>query len=208
MKRIIELYPLWLRIWHWSNAVSFLMLIVTGISLHFATPGAPLIPFDMARLLHNIFGLLLVVGWMFFVIKNFRSGNSRHYRLQLSGLFGRMKSQALFYGVGIFRGAPHPFPTTSNCKFNPLQQVTYLAVMFGAMPLLIITGLLFLFPEYAPQRFMGMNGLWVVAIIHYVIGLFLTTFMIGHIYLATAGENVLSEFKKMVFGSNLTEEGS
>lgn len=207
MNNSTELYPLWLRIWHWSNALSFIVLILTGISLRFASPEIPLIPFNAARILHNIFGLLLLAGWLLFIFGLFYTGKSIHYRLRLPGLFDRLKIQALFYGVGIFRHAPHPFPAKAHCKFNPLQQLTYLAIVFGAMPLLIITGLLFFFPEFAPERFMEMNGLWVVGVVHYMIGVFLTAFMIGHIYLATAGETLLSEFKKMLFGSTLTEEG-
>ena len=201
-----QLYPLWLRVWHWSNAFSFLMLILTGISLHFATPGVLLIPFNLARILHNVFGVLLTLGWFGFLLGQWKSGNSIHYRLQLPQLWQRMQKQAFYYGVGIFRGDPHPFPATLTCKFNPLQQVTYILVMFAAMPVLMISGFIFLFPDYAPERFLQMDGLWIVAVIHYLIGLFLTAFVIGHIYLATAGESVLSEFKKMLFGFYLTEE--
>ena len=206
MKTTYQLYPLWLRIWHWSNVVGFLVLIVTGVSLHFATSGSMLIPFNTARVLHNIFGIGLSVGWLIFLIGNFKQGNIVHYKLRLQGLLPRLIKQAMFYGVGIFKGEHHPFPSTAHCKFNPLQQVTYIFVMFVVMPGLIISGLLFFFPELAPEKFLDMDGLWIVGVLHYVIGVFLVTFMIGHIYLATAGEEVTSEFKKMLFGSKLTEE--
>ncbi|MBF0215084.1 MAG: cytochrome b/b6 domain-containing protein, partial [Magnetococcales bacterium] len=75
MKRIVELYPLWIRVWHWSNALSFLVLLATGISLHFAAPGSALIPFDTARMLHNVFGLLMTVGWIAFVVGNLKGEN-------------------------------------------------------------------------------------------------------------------------------------
>ncbi|MBF0379937.1 MAG: cytochrome b/b6 domain-containing protein, partial [Magnetococcales bacterium] len=123
-------------------------------------------------------------------------GNIVHYKMRFAGLLPRLIKQAMFYGVGIFKGEHHPFPSTPHCKFNPLQQVTYIFVMFIAMPGLIITGLLFFFPQLAPEQFLEMDGLWVVGVLHYLIGVFLVTFMIGHIYLATAGERVTSEFKK------------
>jgi thiosulfate reductase cytochrome b subunit len=204
--RTVQLYPLWLRIWHWSNAVSFLMLIVSGASLHFAGSAWPLLPFDTARILHNLFGILLTVAYSGYLLATLRGRNGIHYRPQWQGLLGRLWQQAHFYGVGIFRGAPHPFPATARCKFNPLQQVTYLSVMFGGMPLLIVSGLLFFFPELAPERLLGMDGLWAVGIAHYVLGLFLTAFMLGHIYLATAGETLTGEFGKMIFGAKAGEE--
>ncbi|NGZ06283.1 MAG: cytochrome B [Magnetococcales bacterium] len=206
MKPVIELYPLWIRLWHWTNALSFLVLLATGISLHFATPGAMLIPFEIARMLHNVFGLVMTGGWVVFVIGNWWSGNGIHYRPQRTGLIGRLLVQIQFYGVGIFRHDPHPFPAAPQAKFNPLQQLTYLGVMFGAMPVLILSGWGFFWHEWIPERFLEMDGLWVVGVIHYLVALFLTAFLIGHLYLATAGETVFGEFKKMISGSRLTEE--
>ncbi len=202
----IELYPVWLRIWHWSNAFCFLVLIASGVSLHFAGSGVPLIPFNIARMVHNIFGFILILGYLIFVLTTLLGANGIHYRLRLEGLVGRLLRQAMFYGGGIFRGEPHPFPPTARSKFNPLQQVTYLAVMGAGVPLLILSGLLFFFPELAPERFLGMDGLWVVGVAHYLLGLFLIAFMLGHLYLATAGETVLGDFRKMIFGERAGEE--
>ncbi|MBF0272394.1 MAG: cytochrome b/b6 domain-containing protein [Magnetococcales bacterium] len=206
MKTTIELYPVWIRVWHWTNAVCFLVLLATGISLHFAAPGSALIPFDTARMVHNIFGILMTGGWVVFVIGTLKSGNGVHYRLRLPGLVGRLLTQTLFYGVGIFRHEPHPFPATREAKFNPLQQLTYLGVMFGAVPVLMVSGLAFFFHDLIPERLLDMDGLWIAGVIHYGIGVFLTVFLIGHLYLATAGETVFGEFKKMLSGSTLTEE--
>ncbi len=65
------LYPLWLRLWHWVNALLFFTLIVTGISLHYADIRAPLIPFNTARLLHNSGGILISLGYLGFLVANF-----------------------------------------------------------------------------------------------------------------------------------------
>ena len=32
-------YPLWLRCWHWGNALLFVILLITGISMHYSKPG-------------------------------------------------------------------------------------------------------------------------------------------------------------------------
>lgn len=202
----VELYPVWIRVWHWINALSFVMLIVSGLSLHFAGSSMPLIGFNNARILHNIFGILLSINCVIYLLATLTGNNAKHYKPQWKGLINRLNRQALFYGIGIFRDEPHPFPATIHCKFNPLQQMTYLGVMFIAMPLLILSGVLFFFPEVAPERFLGFDGVWLVGVSHYLIGLFLTTFMIGHIYLATAGETLFGEFKKMIVGSKCSEE--
>jgi thiosulfate reductase cytochrome b subunit len=192
--------PLWLRLWHWTNALLFLVLLVTGVSLHFATPEMPLIPFATARSLHNIAGIAISILYLPLIAANVFTGNGRQYLPRLKGFPGRLKRQQTFYARGIFKGEPHPFPMTPATKFNPLQQITYLAVIYGAMPVLIISGFLFMFPEVLPDRLLGMGGLWPVAVLHYLIGLFLTVFLIGHIYMATIGETVLSDLKMMITG--------
>ena len=35
--------PLWIRIWHWTNALLIITLAVTGASLHFADPDLTLV---------------------------------------------------------------------------------------------------------------------------------------------------------------------
>ena len=39
------LFPAWIRLWHWLNAVLILVLGITGLSLHFADPKLPLVDF-------------------------------------------------------------------------------------------------------------------------------------------------------------------
>ena len=60
-------------------------------------------------------------------------------------------------------------------------------VMYLLMPALLITGIMFLWPELAPDRIMGVDGLLPVAMAHYVLGFFIVLFMLGHIYLGTLG---------------------
>ena len=48
--------------------------------------------------------------------------------------------QALFYLRGIFKGAPHPFEKTPTKKLNPLQQLTYFAILNVLLPLQGLTG--------------------------------------------------------------------
>ncbi len=199
MKRLY-LYPRWLRAWHWLNALSFMVLIVSGISMHYANVDRPWISFELATAVHNITGLVLVGLYLAFVIGNLSSGNHRHYLPRMSGLFGRLFKQIGFYLVGIMKGEPHPFEASEENKFNPMQQLAYIGVMYVMMPILLISGLLLQIPELAPDRFLGAGGIWPMAVGHSVIGLLLTVFTAVHIYLGSTGATVTDFYKNMITG--------
>ncbi|MBF0624360.1 MAG: cytochrome b/b6 domain-containing protein [Magnetococcales bacterium] len=206
MRDTVQLYPRWLRLWHWTNALLFLALIVTGASLHFSGDSVWIMPFAQARLIHNVCGVLLTLAYVFFLAFNLSTGNLRHYLPEPRKLLERTLIQIRYYGVDIFHGRPQPFPATARCKFNPLQQLTYLGVMFFMLPLLIVSGLLFMFPEYAPEDIMGMGGLWPMAVLHQLLGYLLVAFLLGHLYLATAGSSVTADFRKMLRGHEIKAE--
>lgn len=194
------LYPVWLRIWHWFNALLFVVLILTGISMHYSNSNELFISFELSMIIHNTAGVILSLNYLAFLIFNMISGNYKHYIPVLKGLFNRLIIQAKYYAGGIFRGEEHPYESSSKNKFNPLQQLTYIGIMYFFMPVIVITGILLMFPELAPDKILGMGGVWPMAILHLASGFFLTLFMIGHIYLATTGETVTANFKAMVDG--------
>jgi len=199
MKKLY-LYPVWVRLWHWTNVLLFIILIMSGISLHFAGSNHLFFTFETAMLIHNAAGILLTIAWLAFFIGNLFSHNSTHYRVKLTGLFDRLIKQSHYYAIGIFKGEPHPFHVSADMKFNPLQQVSYIAVMYGLMPILIISGLLFLFPTYLPDKLMDIGSIWVVAMIHLIVSYLLILFMLVHIYIITTGETVFSKLKSMITG--------
>lgn len=120
------------------------------------------------------------------------SGNGVHYRIQWQGLVGRSIQQARFYLFGIMKGESHPFPVTEQSKFNPLQQLAYIGVMYLLVPLLLLTGLLCLFPEVA-------GGYWMLKA-HLVLAVVGLLFIFGHFYLCTIGDTPTQTFKSMVDG--------
>ncbi|MCI0625528.1 MAG: thiosulfate reductase cytochrome B subunit [Acidobacteria bacterium] len=200
MSERIYLYSLWVRVWHWGNALLFLLLIVSGFSLHFAGPESVLLRFESAVALHNAAGWLLIVSYVGFVAGNAFSSNGRHYLPRWKTLIPGLMKQAGFYLSGIFRGAPHPFHPSEEQKFNPLQRLTYLGVMYLLMPLLLLSGLALLFPDWIPEWLLGAGSVWPIAIGHALLGFVLTVFMIGHIYLATTGPTVFQNFRDMLTG--------
>lgn len=195
----LYLYPVWVRLWHWTNALLFLVLIASGVSMHFA--GADwLMPFATARVVHNVAGLSLTVVWIGFLVANARGGNGRHYRVRPRGLIGRLIAQTRYYTYGIFRREPHPFQVTDEMKFNALQQLSYLGVMYGLMPILILSGWAFLFSIYLPETLFGLGSVWVVALTHLGVSYLLVLFLLMHLYIITTGETVSANLRAMLTG--------
>jgi thiosulfate reductase cytochrome b subunit len=193
----LYLYPLWIRLWHWTNVLLFIVLIISGTSLHFANG---FLTFETAMLVHNLAGIMLILVWLIFVIGNFVSENGKHYRIKFKGLISGLIKQSYYYAIGIFKGDAHPFHVSTEMKFNSLQQLSYIGVMYGLMPILILTGLFFLFPAYLPEKLLGIDSFWVIAIAHLVVAYLLILFMVVHIYIITTGETVFSNLQAMLTG--------
>ena len=131
----IFILPLWIRVWHWTNALLNITLAATGASLHFVDPELPLIPFELAAQVHSTAGLLLVALYIFFFIANIVSGNWWQY-VPKPGAFGNnIMQHTRYYVWGIFRGDPPPYPPTEKANFNAMQQqIIYWIVMYLLMP--------------------------------------------------------------------------
>jgi thiosulfate reductase cytochrome b subunit len=195
----LYLFPLWVRLWHWTNALLFIILIVSGASLHFAS-GDGLFAFDTAMWIHNTAGILLTLAWFGFVIGNLFSDNGKHYRIQFNGIFRRIMEQSFYYAVGIFRGDTPPFQMSMAMKFNTLQQLTYIGVVYGLMPLLILSGGLFLFVSDLPAQMFGIGSIWLIAMSHLIVAYLLVLFLLSHIYIITTGDTIFSHLRAMLTG--------
>lgn len=198
----IYLYPVWVRLWHLLNAILFLLLIFTGISLHFAgrVEGVALIRFDTAVSLHNISAIILTINYIYYLIGNVLSGNNKHYKVRKENFFANLFVQFRFYAVGMFRKEDHPFPVTKESKFNPLQKISYVIVMYCCMPILILSGIGLFFPNVLLREPFGVSGLVVADLIHIAIGFFLSVFLVIHIYTCTLGHKPTTLFKSMING--------
>ncbi len=201
--RKIYFYPVWLRIWHLLNALLMLLLILSGISMHYSATSSLLFPFKTGMLIHNISGILLTINYIFYFIMNIISGNIKYYVPIFKRIMSDLWIQAKYYLLDIFARKPHPFKINEKRKFNPLQQITYLGVMYFLVPIIILSGWALLFPELAPDEILGMGGVWPMAIIHAIVGFFLTIFMVGHIYLGTTGEHPSEYFQAMITGYHI-----
>lgn len=171
--------PAWLRLWHWGTTILVATLAATGISLHFAT----LIDFSLAAAIHERAGLALAVLYAVFLAGNAVSGRWRRYFPPRRGLPAACLRQLRYYVRGAFTGAPEPYPATPAADLNPLQALVYGLVMYAVMPVAAASGLLFVYPGFAPERAFGLAGLLPVAVVHYVMATLILMFAIVHIYL-------------------------
>lgn len=200
------LYPKWLRAWHVLNAILFIILIVTGISMQYTDKEAFVVGFARSVKWHNIAAVILVINYIFYVVGNLATRNGRYYKIERKGFMKNLLAQLRYYSWGMFRGEKHPFPVTEEQKFNPLQKLTYVLAMYLALPLLIISGIGLFFPEITVKSFFGVSGLIYTDILHISMGFFLSVFMIIHIYTCTLGAKPTSLFWGMISGYHHSEE--
>jgi len=196
----IYLYPVWLRIWHAINALGILVLIYTGLNMQFAKPGFELIRFDLAVTLHNFAGIVVSISYLLFFIGNMVTSNKKYYRIKPKGLGKRLFKQLRYYVFGLFKNEEPPYPISEKRKFNPIQKYTYVAVMYLLVPVIIITGIALLFPELIIEEAYKMSGIFLTALLHAIIGFFISIFLIIHLYFATIGKKPVSNFISIVTG--------
>ncbi|NMC41323.1 MAG: hypothetical protein GYA43_09155 [Bacteroidales bacterium] len=202
------LFPKWVRLWHVINAILIIVLIITGISMQYTDKEntAFLMEFSKAVKWHNISASFLVANYVFFILGNAITGNGRYYKIPLMNLIPDILTQFRYYAYGKFRGEKHPFPVSTERKFNPLQRFTYFLAMYVAFPLLIISGFGLLFPETVINRFFGVSGLILTDILHISMGFCLSIFLVVHIYTCTLGAKTFSHFRSIITGYQEPDE--
>ncbi len=143
--------PLWLRVWHGLQALLFLGLIATGLNMHYSGSAWAVIPFSVSVRAHNACGIATAVLWVVFVVWNAVSGRVRHYKPKDIHIIHSLVVQIRYYGYGMFRGDPPPL--SPGLRNNHVQQLGYIGVMYGLMPVSIASGGPTTSTRTAPGRF-------------------------------------------------------
>jgi thiosulfate reductase cytochrome b subunit len=203
----IYVHPLPVRIWHWVNALGFVVLIVTGLQIRYVDV-LHLLPFAATVSVHNTVGFVLMANylvWLSFYLFTDKI-TVYHPELSPSKYFRDTIRQAMFYGYGIFKGEPNPHHVSAYRKFNALQSTMYQIIMILLVPIQFYTGILL----WDVQRFAGsiafLGGLRVVASVHVALFIFFTAFIFGHVYLASLGHTTGAHFKAMLTGYEDVED--
>ena len=181
------------RFWHWSQAALIIFMLISGFEIRGTYT---VFGFEKAVNLHRTAAWALVGLWIFAIFWHFTTGEWRQYIPTTDKVLAIMN----YYSSGIFKHEPHPFRQTSQQKHNPLQRLTYLAILTLLSPLIWITGWLYLF--YADWNAWGLSALqleW-VATGHTIGAFFMLAFLISHLYLITTGHKPSSQIKAMITG--------
>jgi thiosulfate reductase cytochrome b subunit len=203
----LYIHPLPVRIWHWTNAIGFVTMIITGMQIRYVGL-VKLLSFKMAVEIHNLVGFVLIANFFIWFLFYLSSDRIKVYHPELSPMkqFRNSWRQLRFYGYGIFKGDPNPHHLGVYRKFNALQSMLYQIIMLLLVPILFFTGLLL----WDVQRFAAVvqwfGGVRVVDTIHVLIFIFMTGFIFVHVYLATLGHTPTAHIKAMLTGYEEVEE--
>lgn len=203
----IYVHPLPVRLWHWVNAVGFVVLILTGLHIRYADV-FQVTSYATAVNIHNWTGFALIANyfvWLLFYLFTDRI-TVYHPELNPAKYFRDTMRQAMYYGYGIFKGHPNPHHVSVYRKFNALQSTMYQIVMMLLVPIQFYTGVLL----WDLDRFAGsvdfLGGVRVVATVHVLLFIFFFAFIFGHVYLSSLGHTPSAHFKAMWDGYEDVEE--
>lgn len=198
----VYIYKAFERFWHWAQAFLIFFLGLTGFEIH---GSISFFGFENAVQYHNIAAYAFLILIVFAIFWHFTTGEWKQYL----PTFKNLKAQLDFYLLGIFRNAPHPTKKTVLSKLNPLQRLTYLGLKLLVIPVMVISGLLYMFYRY-PQgegvAAINIESLEIIAVVHTFGAFLLIAFVIAHIYLTTTGHTPLSNLKAMLTGYEVLED--
>jgi thiosulfate reductase cytochrome b subunit len=193
--------PLPVRIWHWTNAFGFVLLILTGLQLRYAGQ-LGLMSFKNAVTVHNVVGFVLIANFFVWLGFYLFTDKIRVYHPELSPAkyYKASFRQMQFYGYGIFRGDPNPHHVSAYRKFNPLQSMMYQIVMMILVPIQFATGVLLWDVTRFASTVELLGGLRVVDTVHVLVFIFFSGFIFVHVYLSSLGHTPSAHFKAMWTG--------
>jgi formate dehydrogenase subunit gamma len=173
--RVIERFSPMDRYAHWFVAIVWVALAITGLILSLGKSVLlPLVGYTLfswlatlAKTLHNFIGPLLIVGvpWLFlrFIRDNGISGEDIKWFLNIKGYF-----------------TGHEYPSD---RFNAGEKSVFWLVLVGASTLLIVSGVVLLFPNFDQTR----STMQIANVVHVVMAYLSIALACVHIYLGTLG---------------------
>jgi thiosulfate reductase cytochrome b subunit len=218
-------HPLPVRITHWVNALCLLVLLLSGLQILNAHPAlywgntsifdAPFITFgsgngpaiphwltlpgwqDLAggRRWHFFFAWLLVLNGLLYVAYAWSSR-------RVSKVLAPTKSQLQHIGGSIREHLRLHFPHGEEARqYNVLQKLSYLAVLFGLLPLMVLTGLTMSPGMDARLHFLTevFGGRQSARTIHFLTAMALVLFFFIHM-IAMLAAGPLTELRSIITG--------
>jgi len=190
------IYKQFERFWHWSQSALILFLAFTGFEIH---GSFSLFGFEKAVVYHNRAAYALLALIVFAIFWHVTTGEWKQYIPTGKLLFAQIK----YYAWGIFKGEPHPTHKSALSKLNPLQVLVYDSLKLVMIPLMVISGLLYLYQKYIDINdvvIISSFKLETIALWHTFGAFLLMAFVIVHVYMTTTGHTPLSNLKAMITG--------
>ena len=205
---IVDRHSLWVRLTHWIGAVAFMLLLVSGVAILLAlprlfwgetgannAPAAIVLPLPVnleqtgwGRNLHFLAGWILVLSGAAYLVLGLVSG---HLRRALLPDRDQLAPRHLAREI-----ADHarlkPAHGREALRYNALQKLAYLAVVFVLFPLMVLTGLTMSPGVTAayPELFALFGGRQSARTIHFLAACLLVLFLVvhvGQVFVAGAG---------------------
>lgn len=208
------------RVTHWINVFCFTLLLMSGLQIfnahpalyvgqgsNFAHPTLALPAFpswitlpsyrDLAagRRWHFFFAWVLVLNGLVYLAWGFAT---RHFGRDLLP----RRAELRHIGPEVIEHLRLSFPRGEAARrYNVLQQLTYLLVVFGLVPLMILTGLTMSpgIDSAVPQLLMLFGGRQTARLIHFAAASGLVLFVIVHLVLVLVS-GVWNNLRSMVTG--------
>ena len=211
------------RLWHWVNAVAIFVMLMSGMMIsnvhphlywgqfganldtpwldvpHF--PGWLTIPSSynlaLARHWHLFFAWIFAVGFLVYLVISLIN---RHVQRDLTLSLKEVSPKHLIEEV--VHHAQLKFPTgAAALHYNTLQKITYVAVIFGLIPLMILTGMC-LSPGLSPLTSWAIDlfgGRQSARSIHFICAGLIALFIVVHLLLVLLA-GPYNEIRSMITG--------
>ena len=173
--------PLWVRIAHWINAVSVVLMILSGWQIYDASPIFPALKFPAsitlggwlggALLWHFAVMWLLVANYLIYMGLNISSGRLRRKLLSISftSLVGDI--------ADVLRGR---LKHDDLSKYNAIQKIAYVLVI-ADIALIVLSGLAVFKSVQFPILRELMGGYDSARVVHFFAMSFLVVFLAVHV---------------------------
>jgi thiosulfate reductase cytochrome b subunit len=186
------------RLWHWTMALSGVVLILTGAAVH-GGEALRIVSLPTAVAVHNAFAVVLMLNGFLALFYHLTTAAIRNFIPHPHGFVRRVLEHMSYQARGIFYGESHP-PNAPGHKLNPLQQLTYLALLNVLFPLQIVTGALIWAVGEWPKVAAVVHGLTIVAPVHNAGAWLFLSFFVLHAYLVTTGRTPGDHVRSMITG--------
>jgi len=200
----IYIYKRFERFWHWTQAALIIFLGITGFEVH---DSIHIFGFEKAVEFHRFASVCLIVLIIFAIFWHFAVGEWRQYIPTRTKLLAQVK----YYADGMFKGEKHPTEKTALQKLNPLQRLIYLGFKLFMVPIVVISGLLYMFYKTIDSNqiiVISKIKIETIALWHTFGAFLLIAFLIVHVYMTTTGRTYTSNIKAMITGYEEIEEDS